>query len=54
MMVASGKCGFYRLQERLRRDGWYVEWAGASQFSHAWEDMPALCVNLVPYSTLLG
>ena len=31
---------FYLLQERLREEGWYVEWAAASQGGHFWEDMP--------------
>ena len=34
------KCGFYRLQKRLREAGWYVEWTYALQGGHAWEDMP--------------
>jgi hypothetical protein len=36
------ECGFYRLQKRLRDDGWYVEWTDEGQLMHAWEDMPGM------------
>jgi len=36
------RCGFYRLQERLREEGWYVEWSQESQGADAWEFMPAV------------
>jgi hypothetical protein len=36
----ASSCWFYRLQERLRQDGWYIEWTDATQAGHAWEDMP--------------
>jgi hypothetical protein len=39
-LPASQKCGFYRLQQRLRQEGWYIEWTGAQQLSHAWVDKP--------------
>lgn len=35
------ECGFYRLQKRLRDEGWYVEWTDAVLLSHAWVDRPA-------------
>jgi hypothetical protein len=34
------QCGFYRLQQRLRKEGWYIEWTGAEQLGHAWVDKP--------------
>ena len=34
------ECGFYRLQTRLRAEGWYFECTDATAGGHAWEDMP--------------
>jgi hypothetical protein len=31
--------GFYKLQARLREEGWYVEWMAADQPGHFWEDI---------------
>lgn len=40
MKSKSMRCGFYRLQERLREEGWYVEFSKQSQGADAWESMP--------------
>jgi hypothetical protein len=37
--LPTSPCGFYRLQQRLREEGWYIEWTEATQAGHAWEDM---------------
>jgi hypothetical protein len=34
------QCGFYKLQDRLREEGWYLEWSQEVQGADAWEFMP--------------